>query len=236
MTDKHKPDSLDQSQTSHQPQPKLSKSQQSWNRILGELPGLQSQQPGSATAEAVNPEEAEFSKLLADLPGLQLPELTPPAFEDEVVAQADQHPPRFCLCEMPDGEYPNVRIFKGVEGLVTYLGKLEGDDMAVWAFYGIPLRFTVPDKGGHRYLFLPGEQEAIPIPRTDMEPIQKIAADLLELDFQADGWIGDPVMAEASSPDYYRTDDEESREKSKKRKKKKKGPRSVADEDESEPT
>ena len=49
--------------------------------------------------------------------------------------------PAWCLCEMPEGDYSRVRVFPDVEHLVRHIGRLEGEEVSVWAFYGTtPIR------------------------------------------------------------------------------------------------
>lgn len=133
--------------------------------------------------------------------------------------------PLWCLCEQPDGDFPKVRLFKTSEGLARYMAKLEGEDVSVWPFYGVPLRFTKPDASGQRFLLLPGEEKALLLAARG--PVDKIDADLLDLEdeekkIQLDGWIGDPCLAEEAVGSYLQGD-EENREIKERAKKKSKG-------------
>ena len=105
---------------------------------------------------------------------------------------------RYCLVEGPDGEWSSVRLFKTADGLARRIGMLSGQDMIVWAFYGIPLRLT---KGPQRYLFLPDQQTAIAIPMYQGGPAKVVPVDLLSAsELQEDGFIGPPELAQTNPP------------------------------------
>jgi hypothetical protein len=109
--------------------------------------------------------------------------------------------PRWCLCEAPEGEFSRVRLFKTAEDLVRYMGKLEGQEVSAWVFYGQALRFTKAHPiCGRRLLLLPGEKEAVGIPAIPNEPLLTMSAQQIPDDvaFQENGWLGQPELAESS--------------------------------------
>ena len=109
--------------------------------------------------------------------------------------------PGVCLCEFPDGDWPKMLLFKDLAGLLGRLKNLEGDEYTVWPFIGVPMRFSKPDAHGHRYLFLPGEEEAL---RFD-DPTTKVPVKLLDhVEFQEDCWLGHPSLAEPVLGTYLR--------------------------------
>lgn len=102
---------------------------------------------------------------------------------------------RYCLIECPDGGWSTVRMFKNKEDLARRLGRLEGEDMVVWAMFGVPLRLT---KGPQRYLLLPDGMTALTIPIIEGGPVKTIEADLLDqIELQDDGYVGPPELAQA---------------------------------------
>lgn len=118
---------------------------------------------------------------------------------EPVDIEPDTNAARYCLVEGPDGEWSSVRVFKTPEGLARRIGSMEGQDMVVWAFFGIPLRIT---KGPQRYLLLPDGQQAITIPLYDGGPVQFVDADLLsEREIQEDGFVGRPELAVGRMPE-----------------------------------
>lgn len=112
--------------------------------------------------------------------------------EDEI--KADPKVYRFGLVECADGDAPLVRLFRSAEALVKHVSSLSGDDVFVWAFYGLPLPFTV---GPQRYLLLPGGTHAISVPSSG-NPIRKVEVDVLGLDLDDEVFLG-PIELVTSS-------------------------------------
>jgi len=113
------------------------------------------------------------------------------------------NPFSWCVCEMPEGDFPRVRVFSEFEALVRHIGKLEGQEVSVWVFYGTPISLTKKDDFGGRYL-MPSRQEAFRIPTIPAETV--LAVDSLQvgqLDVQEDGWLGDPSLTESTTSTYY---------------------------------
>jgi hypothetical protein len=72
---------------------------------------------------------------------------------------APMHPkvtkPEWCMFVCPFGEFPSLVIYTSLEAMAKRLRTLEGQDMAVFPFYGVPVPFT---RGPCRFLRLPDGQ------------------------------------------------------------------------------
>ena len=105
--------------------------------------------------------------------------------------------PAYCLVECPDGELPSLRIFASLTGLLDRMYRLDGEDVSVWPFYGIPISFS---QGTPRVIFPPDRKpmtiEANPKPVDEAE--QKVT-------IQDDGFLGPPEMGIESR--LYEDDD-----------------------------
>lgn len=119
--------------------------------------------------------------------------------------------PAWCLCEMPEGDYSRVRVFPDLEHLVRHIGRLEGEEVSVWAFYGTPLRITRPmGSPGQRYLLV-SDQEVVPIPYGGGQVLYSVGDKMAgrHVDDQAlpevqeDGWLGDEAFTQGSTETYY---------------------------------
>jgi len=105
--------------------------------------------------------------------------------------------PGFCMVECHEGEFPLLRIFATLEGLVARMAKLEGQDVTVHPFWGIPLPFsTAPN----RVLLLPGDK-AIGINKSQ-RPVD-VSEKTLEV--QEDCFLGMPELSIAP-PSYIKED------------------------------
>lgn len=189
------------------PKDKVDKSAQAWQQFLGMLTpttrsAVQELEPRSPlmpeTPVSVTDEETDnyraFRNTLSAHASGQLEEMAVVPADEEVI-EPDEKLVRYCLVECPDGDWSMVRMFKQPEGLARRIGQLEGEDMVVWAMYGIPLRIT---KGPQRYLMLPDGQTALTIPVIEGGPVKQVDADLLDsLELQDDGYIGPPELAHA---------------------------------------
>jgi|TARA_R110000824_G_scaffold82768_15_gene207515 hypothetical protein len=111
--------------------------------------------------------------------------------------------PAWCLCEMPEGDYSRVRVFPDLDHMVKHIGRLEGEEVSVWAFYGTPLRITQPmGSPGQRYLLI-SEQEVIPIPHRGGEVLRPVSENQILPEVQEDGWLGDAAFTQGSTETYY---------------------------------
>lgn len=142
-----------------------------------------------------------------------------PSEEEELLEGA-----RYGVVECPDGEFPVVRLFKTEEALAKHIGGREGKDMSIVPFYGHFLRFS---KGPQRYLHTPQGDRMVLIPRDGIGPVKSCEADLVNFDWQEDGFVGPPELADTSylekeleeeaeeykqTPDHVDEDDDEDEE------------------------
>lgn len=128
--------------------------------------------------------------------------LSPQASEQlDQLAGAEQPPddtrnaqqPCFCLVEGRDGQWPVLRTFKSAEGLARRIGQLEGEDVILWPFFGVPLEFS---KGGQRYLRLPDGENLLSIPRFEGGPVSRLPVTAIrKFDAQDTGFVGPPELA-----------------------------------------
>lgn len=103
---------------------------------------------------------------------------------------------RYGLVECESGEYPVVRLFKSADAMARHLGKLEGRDVCAAAFYGYFLKIG---RGPARLLQLPWRKALIAVPRDGLGPIHHVGADLVEFDWQEDGFLGPPDLANSAA-------------------------------------
>ncbi len=99
---------------------------------------------------------------------------------------------RFGCVESDNGEFSTLRMFKDADALARYLGEVEGQDKVVWCFYGVPLRFTV---GPQRYLMMPDQTTALSVPLVKGAKLVRADADLIDMDWQEDGFVGPAYLA-----------------------------------------
>lgn len=99
---------------------------------------------------------------------------------------------RFGCVESENGEFSTLRMFRDADSLVRYLGSVEGEDKVIWCFYGVPLRFT---RGPQRYLMLPDNNTALSIPLLPGVKLVRADADLIDLEWQEDGFVGPAYLA-----------------------------------------
>jgi hypothetical protein len=107
--------------------------------------------------------------------------------------------PAFCMVECAEGQFPVLRLFSTLEGLVERMQSLEGRDVAVWPFWGVPLPFS---QGPNRVLILPDDQ-AITIDKRQ----RVVDIDEDDIILQEDGFLGLPELSIAP-PSYVKEDEE----------------------------
>ncbi len=106
---------------------------------------------------------------------------------------------RFGLVECKDGEWAVTRAYKKPETLARRLCELDGKDVVVSAFFGIPLAIT---KGPQRYLMLPGGTQAITVPIVEGLATPIIDAETIRhLGVEEDGFLGPPELREGRTDD-----------------------------------
>lgn len=101
---------------------------------------------------------------------------------------------RYGIVESPNGEWAYTRLFKTAEELSDRVAALEGQDVVVQCFYGIPLPIT---KGRQRYMALPdGRMFRIPtFPGGKGESVDP--ATIRDLEIEDRGFLGPPELAES---------------------------------------
>lgn len=111
--------------------------------------------------------------------------------------------PSWCVCEMPEGDFPRVRVFSDFEVMLRYVGKLEKNEVSVWIFYGVPVSMTQLDTDGSRYI-ITSRTEAFRLPFAAAEDVLAVdRASINDLRTQDDGWLGDPSLTKSAAPSYY---------------------------------
>jgi hypothetical protein len=118
-------------------------------------------------------------------------------------------PPQWCLCEQPEGDWPKVRLCNSSDTLLEHIAGLEGQDVSICVFYGSFLRLTTLAKG-RRYLILPGGKEAVVITKGEgflrRTPVvlgeDGVEIDGVPVEFQLEGWMGDPAMCETEVGEF----------------------------------
>jgi hypothetical protein len=97
--------------------------------------------------------------------------------------------PKYHLVECRDGEMPMVSIHDTPEKLAHRLNYLDGEDMVVWAFLGLPVLLT---KGPFRSLLLP-HNAAMSV---TLQPGVYVSLEDRERIIQTDGYLGPPELVE----------------------------------------
>lgn len=175
----------------------MAKPNDKWEAYKSAVPGLaEALQP---VTTGVEDSELEFKAFLSKLPleiAEQLGEVRQDS-EDTPWSKGIAH--SWCLCDMPEGEFPRVYVYNSLQGLVEAVVKREGQETAVWALYGVPLRLTKAVVQGDkrvRYLLLPGQHAAVVSERIPYNLVaQSALPDNLEL--EDTGWLGDPAYLQA---------------------------------------
>jgi hypothetical protein len=177
-----------------------------WEAYKESVPGLQ-QLITEQNLEVPDDSTVDYMNFVASLPAdvaAKLPEANKQDYEKELPKKIEH---RWCLCDMPEGDFPRIHSYANLSGLLDAVAKREGKETAVWAMYGVPLqlskvrnRGTEEDKDLYRYLFLP-DNTAVIVARK--EPLKFInQADLPEdIEMEDQGWLGDPALFESGG--YY---------------------------------
>lgn len=96
---------------------------------------------------------------------------------------------RYLLFECGDGEAPIFHTFKDPKLVASYVAKLAGKDVYVWAAYGVPIPITA---GPRRMLLLPnGKGVTVPALPGDKPKVRRLGFDP---PVQADGFLGPPDL------------------------------------------
>jgi hypothetical protein len=150
--------------------------------------------PAPPAAREETPEEfIAFNSLLSPRARSALAAQVP-----EEAPEVDLGRPRYLLVESHDGELPCVRSFGDPADLAVRLSRLDGRDVAVAVAIGRSLRVS---KGTPRYVELPDGVSAMLVPPyVGATPTVVALADLPELEWQDDGFLGDAQFAGLSGP------------------------------------
>ncbi len=185
----------------------MSKAKAKWNQHLDEIPGLRDAIDGVTGRKVLEAcrvstdATAEYDNTLASLPP-SLRESLQRDLEDHEVTEEPTPPGasnlQWCLAVMPEGEFPRVTVFPSAERLASAVASREGEEVAVWPFFGIPLRLSrsVADSSGRqvRYMLLPN-QAAITV-GSHLNGLELIGQSELppDLAMQDEGWLGDQEL------------------------------------------
>lgn len=171
----------------------MSKAQDNWANYTSGIPGLDASIEAKGK-QVIDDDSNDFKSFLESLPGEVSDEIGEPLKTEDIdLTKAIDH--HWCLCDMPEGDFPRVYAFQSIRRLVEAIAKREGQETAVWAMYGIPLRLTrlITAANGKqvRYLLLPN-QLAVAISASDSLTVieQSLLPD--DLATQDEGWLGDP--------------------------------------------
>lgn len=186
-------------------------------QILDELPDTVRQASFQAQGPPAESDDPELSQLMDDLPGTT-----------KAALEASRRPlpidPEtrlgFCMIKIPDGEFPRVSVYSSITDMVYDLGALDGQEISVVPFYGVPLQFSQQQSDGRRYILLPGGNTLLSVPQAPQEPLERFNRDdLPDIDGQGDGWLGHPALSADQGATYRRGNRFGSRIKRPKRKK-----------------
>jgi len=175
-----------------------------WAAWMASLSGaaqraLQDKESGPLTCAVAPPDDeelaADYSAFRAALTGRARDGL------DALVDFADTDKPElnatvgYGVVVCPDGEWPTVTVYKQPEGAAKRIGALDGEDVCVWAFYGVVLPLT---QGPQRHLILQDGQTALTVPTYSGAPIRKVNVDLIaDCEPQSDGYLGPDELIKA---------------------------------------
>lgn len=171
-----------------------------WAKLLQTLPAeLRSSRLSKATGDSLDEEQFNYKTTVEKHVNPELLDRLPRP--DEVMPEVSSDP-AWCVCEMPEGDFPRIRVFQAFEVMVRHLANLDGQEVSAWVFFGSPLSFTTHDASGCRYL-LTSASEAHKVSK-DAGPVVSVPANTLQdVSLREDGWLGHVELAEASSESYY---------------------------------
>ena len=137
-------------------------------------------------------EQQQFQTLLRDLPEAVAQTLTQDSKEVLPGIDAGWQ----LVLEAHDGEWPKCESFGTPEDLLTRIQSLDGEDLTVFAYYGIPIIFS---KSSPRQLYLPDGTCLArgPDGKLQTTPLH----DDQELEIQEDGYLGPSTYREGLPED-----------------------------------
>lgn len=166
-----------------------------WEFLLSELtPQTRAMMEGTSVETTDSSDDGEsFDSVLDDLTPATREMLAGPI--DPLAAPASlPKGTSYGLFESPDGEWATVRMFRNAEDLARRISELEGQDIVVLPFVGIPLALT---KGSPRHLLLPDNATAAAIPLAEGLPVELVSVrSIADKEIQEDGYLGHPAMTE----------------------------------------
>jgi len=167
-----------------------------WDNYRKTVPGL-TEQPAQIEDDNV----LAYNRMLSHLPNELANQLRQTSKQEADWPKQIEH--SWCLCDMPEGEFPRVHIYKDLHQLVEAISKREGQTTAVWPMFGIPLRLSKAFKRQKdgllcRYLLLPNQKAVLIAPN---EPVKLLDQTELaeELEIEEDGWLGDQIHLKSQS-------------------------------------
>jgi hypothetical protein len=171
-----------------------------WVKLLQTLPAeLRSSRLSKATDDSLDENQLNYKATVEKHISPELLDRLPRPSEVTPEIASD---PAWCVCEMPEGDFPRIRVFQDFEVMVRHLANLDGQEVSAWVFFGSPFSFTTHDAAGYRYL-MTSSSEAHRISK-DAGPVTSVPASKLQnVSLREDGWLGDVELAEASSESYY---------------------------------
>ncbi len=160
---------------------------------------MRSSRLSKATGDSLDEEQLTYKNTVEKHVSPELLDRLPRSSEDVPEVASD---PAWCICEMPEGDFPRIRVFQDFEVMVRHLANLDGQEVSAWVFFGSPLSFTTHDVAGYRYL-LTSSSEAYRVSKDEGPVISVPVGKLQDVSLREDGWLGDVELAEASSESYY---------------------------------
>jgi hypothetical protein len=169
-----------------------------WENYKKTVPGLNQSNDKVEDDNAI-----AYKKLLNQLPTELAQQLNDTVDNQNELPKQIEH--SWCLCDMPEGEFPRVYMFKDLVQLIEAVAKKEGQTTAVWAMYGVPLRLSKSFKRQKdglvcRYLLLPNQKAVLIGPNEPFKLLDQTEL-IEELEIEEDGWLGD--QAHLKSQSYF---------------------------------
>lgn len=183
------------------------KSVEAWAEFAASLPAkvrnaLEAKDAPQASVPLGGPDEeegvAEYAEFLKSLPATVQAALTKQADPSDLPKAKKAADDVYGVVESPDGEWPQMRVFKTPEGLARRLAALQDKDVTALCFRGQPAQIT---KGPQRYLVF--ADFAVRIPLYEEGPAQIVPREVVDgLDVEELGFLGPPELAGGDEEEY----------------------------------
>lgn len=174
-----------------------------WNKYLSEVPGIKE----LVSVDYATPDDSftAYRLCVEELPDCEVDSdfAAFPNDTEEYKSQLIQH--QWCMCEMPEGDFPRTFAYPTLKGLTDAVLRREGQETAVYLLYGVPLQLTRAVGGTDycakvRYILLPNQKAAVVSANMPFKVIdQSELPDGIEV--QDEGWLGNSDMV--SDQSYY---------------------------------